>query len=140
MHNFPTIVVLDASESYSYFTETLNQPQLPTIDEDAILSLMVDALRHKPTAETELFCLKQNMINGECLSERCIAEDMDNEHYFSSEIQSLKTDLMVVADSVMRISYQLISDLKRFGLYENNFFNYEFERVVNNGTFILRRC
>ena len=140
MSEFPRVLILDVKTAYTQFVSAVSEPNLPTIDEDAVLSLVVDTLRHRSTIDNEMMCLQDQMVNGECLVEKTIAEDLKNVHFFCEEADDLRIGLDCVAVAAKNIGRVIAGHVTTYGLREDDFFNYEYKGIINNGTIILRRC
>lgn len=140
MKEFPKFIILDIKPAYVQFISAISEPSLPIIDEDAVLSLIVDTLRHRSTFENELLSLHTEMVNGEGLVEKAVVEDLNNVHFFCEEADELRTGLDCVAVAAKNIGRVIQSQVTSYGLREDDFFNYEYRGIVNNGTIILRRC
>jgi hypothetical protein len=140
MNQYPSNLIFDVRDDYRDFITAVSDTSLPTIDEDAVLSRMIDAIRHKSSSTAELFYVRQEMSNGEGLVEKTVVEDMNNVYYFQEEANQLREGLEVVANAAKKIAEQLQQQIIRHGLYEDDYFNYEYRGVFNNGNIILERC
>lgn len=140
MNHFPKVLIFDVKSAYIQFISAVSEPNLPTIDEDAVLSLVVETLRHRQTIEYEMMNLQKQMVEGEGLVEKAIVEDLNNVHFFCEEADDLRTGLDCVAIAAKNIGRVIETQVVSYGLREDDFFNYEYGGIINNGTIILRRC
>lgn len=138
--NRPTTLIFDIRDSYTTLVTVITDPTLPTIDEDAIMSRIVDALRYRYSTIPDLYHLRMDMLNGEGMVEKQVIEDLNNSHYFSEEIKEFKQSLDRIANAARDLGMELHNQFRVLGLYEDDYFNYEYQGMLNHGSLILRRC
>lgn len=126
----PTLMVIDCKEPLTYLFVALAHPELPTIDPDVLLTKIVDSLIHRQTYRDELHYVCS-------LLETSSDELFDCKAQEQSAVYILAID--VVRSTILHLTEYLHQRLLCYGLYEEDFFKYEFERIINNDNLLLKR-
>jgi hypothetical protein len=128
----PTYVIVDVGDCIHDLSQSINRPEMPTIDTEVVMEYVVDALLHDATADYELMQFFDPQgphahIYGENLTQMDLMDECDI-HAFHE-----------VSSSVIKVGHNLRSIFRNFKLFEQGFLNYEYGGKINDQTIILRR-
>lgn len=119
-------IVFDVGNSLIDFQNFIQSPNLPTIDEDAVLSIVVDCLRNRHSVISQFFFMENEMINGMLFSSKLIQEDLSEFGIMADEESVVKRDLIHAAKLATEIGKEIFQQAINLKLYENDYFNYEY--------------
>jgi hypothetical protein len=132
----PSKVIIDVDDYLIKLNSSINQPDIPTIDIDALLDFIVDSISHYPSAENELWELSHNLVKNELLGSRTNSRQTGWDSGDQSE--SLK-GLEAVAINSVRIGHALCRYLKHHGLFVDQYLNFEYGGVIDERSLLFRR-
>lgn len=131
----PAGLIIGVDNHLINLKRALAQPELPTVDLDALLGFVVDALRHEPTADYELNALPHTLMRYEALGARVDPNRMwDLEDPWDNLF-----GLEIVLDHAVRMGHVLRQAIKWNGLLEGDLFKFDYDGVLDDRSIIFRR-
>lgn len=122
MKIFDTLI-MDCSKELQDFKSVVCDLDMPIVDLDAATQLIFEALTIKDTAVRDIFNIACHMSDGEGLFENA---DLDS------------NTCNRIFNAVETLGHQLKDKLSAYHAYVDNQFPYEFKRLNDDGTIILR--
>lgn len=132
-------IVFDVGNHLCNFQNYIQSPNLPTIDEDAVLAILIDCLRIKNSVNDQFFLIEDEMVNGMLFSSKLMYEDLSEFGIYSGEESMVRQDLIKAAGLAIEIGKEIFRQAVILKLYENEHFNYEYYRTINPRIIILTR-
>lgn len=127
----PEIITVPTHGALTSLINSVNNDTLPTIDVEVLLAMLVDALMYKHGITEEMNLLINNIYNLDENICFCFKRDKEN-----VPIQVLQ----LIVTSMNALTSNIFNSLNNHGMYVNDFLNYEFARIADNDSLLLRRA
>lgn len=125
--NAPQFLIMECPQSLPPFVALLKRPELPTIDIDAVLSQIVDAVTVLDQADDNLSSTALYMRAGEGLSERWILEDGPSDAHLEE----------MVIHGVVCVGQEIKNNLLDHNAYRHGHCPYTYRNLVNASTILF---
>lgn len=136
MNNVPNRIIVDVDDTLLDLRRALNRNDIPTIDFDVVMSYIVEAIAHYLTTNTELYHLPRILMCNEVFGSRFITHDS---HENVNDPEDIHTGLREVSSIIIKTGYALSVYLKRHGLFMDNYFDFIYDRVIEDRHVLFRR-
>ena len=135
---YPNFLLLDVGDDLTSLKNSIRSPELPTIDEDAVLSCLIDTLRNRITFSTDLYYFKESILNGDVI---CGIKHYEDYVDSSKDIEQvgLFNQFKTIASTAGDTAKNIFDQICRLRLYQEDYFNYEYDSNVANKYIIVRR-
>ena len=136
--NRPSKLIVEVGPELKEFRDLLNDLSLPTIDFDAVLEQVVDAVRHDPSANAELYELPQTFLTTDLMVSRAtFATYPNSEHYLGDQWEDV-LGLEMVAVRAKAIGQRIVSTFRQLKLFEGEYLKFEYDGTLDDKTLVLR--
>jgi hypothetical protein len=116
----PTDLIVDCKPPLEAFIWITSDLRLPTIDVDAVLGSVCDALKIEEVLDQKLHDVAHSMAYGDALVES-LHDDLSYPYEFAPQIYN----------AVKRLGQGIYESLKTQGAYLDGYFPYTFGAIVN---------
>ncbi len=126
-HEYQIVVIPDDDGYYNVITQAFNDPELPTIDHEALLSMLFSFINDVLLGQME----------PETVYDWFIYESIPVVEESEKIIQSDKMSML--RDLIREFIITWINKLKEEGIIKNEYFAYDFKGLLRDGSFVFRR-
>lgn len=124
----PNLLILDMGPQMQHLCKLLESPNIPIIDNHALLNQIVEIICYPREAQTEIFNFKKDIITTDLVYSGVGDCDVGSQKEMDEVIQQI--DLA---------ANELLTNIKLRGLIQNDFFNYEYKNSFHDQTIVFRR-
>lgn len=132
-------LIVPVQESLLAFKRALDQPELPCIDFEAVLGIVVDSMSSRKEAPEELLHLGKTLLRDEYLGSRTgsvFSTDEEVSFYESPEDNILGLEHIV--DLAKNLGQQLKQQFEAYRIYTGDDLGYEYHGIIDEHAIILR--
>lgn len=138
-----SLIIVDVTSSLKEFRKAANQPELPsTIDVDAVLDCVVDAISCTCEADAELLHLPKRLLCDDFLGSHREADSSYMKFGDPFSLHESPEDNLfgfeIFSTLAQRLGQQLKQQFETYKLYENGELGYEFDGIVDEHAIALR--
>lgn len=126
----PQYFVIELREALRPFCQLVSSPELPTVDIDAALAQIVDAVTTLENCDDRLSCVAYYMGGGEGLSEHWIFEDPHS----NAELEEK------IIHAIVLLGQEIKTNLLQHYAYRAGVCPYTYGSLINATTIVLRRA
>lgn len=121
------------------FKRALDQPELPCIDFDAVVDVVVDSVSSRIEAEGELMNLGRTLMKDEFLGARTgtMLNPSDDISFYESPEDNI-LGLEHIVDLAKKLGQQVKQQFEAYRLYQGDELGYEYHGIIDEHAIILR--
>lgn len=127
LDEYQVVVIPDEDRNYGVITDAFNDPDLPTVDHEALLSMLFSFINEVLTEQ----------ISVESVYDWFIYESIPVIEESEKIIQFDKMSML--RDLIRNFIVTWINKLKEEGIIKNEYFAYDFAGLLRDGSFVFRR-
>lgn len=137
--NKPSLLIIPVQNSLMAFKRALDQPELPCIDFEAVVDLVIDSVSSVREAEAELFHLGRTMLRDDFLGSRSgpMLNPSDEVSFYESPEENILGLEHIVA-LAKTLGQQLKQEFEGFRLYTDGELRYSYHGIIDEHSIILR--
>lgn len=122
----PTYLIIPIGSALRDLKDAVYEPDLPSIDVEALLELVVDSIRYPQHSDSYLTKLPRILLDNDMLTSH---RDLDVDYI----------GLEFVAHRAAATGRSLQRIFQQYQLFESNGLNFEFDRTLDERTIVLRK-
>ncbi len=119
-HTLPSDLIFDCQETFAPFLIFVSDPSMPTIDVDAVLGAICDALKRERDANQNLLAVAKHMAY-----EDGMVESLHDDAYYPYEFAPQ------VYDILLALGNRLLDLLRACGAYLSGYFPYSYGTTLH---------
>lgn len=139
MNKHPSLVIVPVQGGLLAFKEALDQPELPCIDFDAVVGVVIDSVSSKVEADGELLHLGAKLLRDEFFGGRTgpLLNPSDDIDFYESPEENI-IGLEHVVDLTRQLGRQLKQEFEAYRLYQDGELGYEYHGILDEHSIVLR--
>ncbi len=123
------LVIIDTPAAVVRLCWMCRDSRLPTIDVDALLSIITESVCFAPEADTEINSLVEQVISSDLLF------NMAPEIYTPDSAAIVQK----LTDQIKLAGLELVGSFRAKGMLENNYFNYQYVKKIYDNALVFRK-